>query len=508
MTESAAPSIDPRILPSRYETRPVGSLTLHPANPRRGDITEIRRSIDATGFFGAVLVQESTGYILAGNHRYQAAMAEGMAEVPCIVVDVDDDTAKRILLADNRIAEFASWDDASLSALLQELAGTPDALAGTGFTDADLDALLASMTASSPGQQTQPRLVPPEVPRTTRGDVWTLGRHRVMCGDCRDDADMSKLVGRARIAVAFTSPPYAEQRAYDEASGFAPIAPDDYVDWFAPVAANIHSRLAADGSWFVNIKPAANGLDTELYVMDLVLAHVRRWGWHFATEFVWERIGVPKAVTQRFKNQFEPIYQFAKGPGPWKMRPDAVRVPSDDVPVANGASSGDTNWADKQGTGGVIPADRRPSRSANVQGRQGALGSGARRRPQLSGNMASAQGQQTGAVGGAAGVIGPGMAYPGNRLPTFSGSHEALGHAAAFPVGLPEWFFTAYSDPGDVTLDPFAGSGSSLIAAENAGRVGLAMELSPRYVDLICARWESATGQLPVNEAGEAVSFL
>jgi len=91
--------------------------------------------------------------------------------------------------------------------------------------------------------------------------------------------------------------------------------------------------------------------------------------------------------------------------------------------------------------------------------------------------------------------IGEGLAYPGNRLPTFSESHSPLGHAAAFPVGLPEFFCKAYTDPGDVVFDPFCGSGSTIIAAEITGRRGMGSEISPAYCDIIVARWENYTGQ-------------
>ena len=127
-----------------------------------------------------------------------------------------------------------------------------------------------------------------------------------------------------------------------------PIPPDAYVEWFAPVAANVATHLAVDGSWFVNIKPAADQLDTDLYVLDLVIAHVRRWGWHFATEFCWERHGVPKGVTRRFKNQFEPIYQFARSN--WKIRPDHVKHRLDQRDLRlQGPGSGNTGWAGTPG---------------------------------------------------------------------------------------------------------------------------------------------------------------
>jgi site-specific DNA-methyltransferase (adenine-specific)/site-specific DNA-methyltransferase (cytosine-N4-specific) len=211
-------------------------------------------------------------------------------------------------------------------------------------------------------------------------------------------------------------------------------------------------------------------LDTSLYVFDLVIAHVREWGFHFATEFCWERVGVPKAVSQRFKNQFEPVYQFVKNR--WKMRPEAVRHKSDAVPKPFGRGAGDTSWATRQG------------------GAQSLFGPDQVRRHGSAGNMAKMQGTRY----EPGETIGPGLAYPGNRLPTFSDSHQATGHAAAFPVGLPGFFLQAFSDEGDVVLDPFAGSGSTLIAAELTGRVGLMVELSPAYCDVIAARFEQQTG--------------
>ena len=100
----------------------------------------------------------------------------------------------------------------------------------------------------------------------------------------------------------------------------------------------------------------------------------------------------------------------------------------------------------------------------------------------------------------------PGLAYPGNRLPTFSGSHTALGHSAAFPVGLPAWFIRAFTDEGDTVFDPFSGSGSTIIASENTGRVGYGMELSAIYTDVIVRRWQNVTGDVATLE-GDGRTF-
>ena len=312
---------------------------------------------------------------------------------------------------------------------------------------------------------------------TRPGDLWQIGPHRLICGDCREADVVKRLADGRRINLAFTSPPYAVQRTYDKGSGFKPIPPDAYVAWFAPVAANVAAHLADDGSWFVNIKPSAAGLDTELYVFDLVLAHAREWGWHFATEFCWERVGVPKGVTQRFKNQFEPIYQFVRNR--WKMRPEAVRHESDSVPVAGGPGSGNTSWGEMQG--GKGPG-----------GINGSFGAAKKRRHGTGAKMSVMQGA---ANYGPGDFIVEGLAYPGNRLPTFTESHTATGHAAAFPVGLPLFFCKAYTDPGDVVFDPFCGSGSSLIAAAQSRRDGLGCELSPGYCDIIITRYRNLFGK-------------
>lgn len=114
--------------------------------------------------------------------------------------------------------------------------------------------------------------------------TWVIGRHCLICGDCRDAATVARLLDGARVNVAITSPPYASQRTYDPSSGFQPIPPDDYVAWFGEVARNIESVLAPDGSYFLNIKEHSEDGERSLYVKDLVLAHKREWGWRFVDE--------------------------------------------------------------------------------------------------------------------------------------------------------------------------------------------------------------------------------
>ncbi len=122
-----------------YEHVAIDALTPHPENPRKGDTDLIAESIRANGFYGAVLVQRSTGYIIAGNHRWKAAKQVGMTEIPVMWLDIDDQAARRILLSDNRTSDLAGYDD---PALVEMLAGLPT-LTGTGYTKQDVDDLEA-----------------------------------------------------------------------------------------------------------------------------------------------------------------------------------------------------------------------------------------------------------------------------------------------------------------------------------------------------------------------------
>ena len=135
-------------LEQAYTEMKVADLKPHPANPRQGDVGAIHQSIEANGFYGALIVQKETGYVLAGNHRLAAAVASEAESVPCIVVDVDDDRAKRIMLSDNRTQDLATYDEDALIALLQEVA--PIGLDGTGYDGDDLDDLLASFQEQEP----------------------------------------------------------------------------------------------------------------------------------------------------------------------------------------------------------------------------------------------------------------------------------------------------------------------------------------------------------------------
>lgn len=444
------------------------------------DVEAIARSLSRFGQQKPIVVS-SDNWVAAGNGTAIAARSLGWTEVDAVRSELSAEEIKAYSIADNQTGRLAPWNRDNLSARLEEIRKHDETLiAAVGLPESDLRSLLANWQGDLPDWESSEfeRVVdreeptpidPPKDPRTKPGDLWILGDHRLLCGDCRDWNDVDRLLDGSRINVALTSPPYADRRKYDEGSEFRPITPEDYVDWFRSVADNVEEFLAEDGSFFLNIKAHCEEGQRLLYVFDLVLAFTRRWGWRFVDELSWVHGGTPKSVMGRFKNGFEPIYHFTRRKG-HKIRPKNVQKRTQDAILDEKKSkervSDRTGWESDQGRGGGV--------------------------------RVSISGESLGDV------TGEGFAYPSNVL-SFGLNREALGHSAAFPTKLPRFFIAAYSDPGDVVFDPFLGSGSTLIAAEELGRLCYGLEISPRYCDVVVQRWEASTGKSPQLVRAEEV---
>jgi len=146
-----------RVLTSETKLEPIDAVKPHPRNPRQGDIGAIHQSIQTNGFYGAILAQKSTGHIIAGNHRWQAARQAKAKKIPVTWLDIDNDHALRILLADNHTNDLASYADELLAELLQEIHATTGTLNGTTYDGDDLDQLLNDLNqAQQPPTTTCP----------------------------------------------------------------------------------------------------------------------------------------------------------------------------------------------------------------------------------------------------------------------------------------------------------------------------------------------------------------
>jgi ParB-like chromosome segregation protein Spo0J len=127
----------------------IDQVTNHPDNPRDGDVGAIITSISQNGWYGALIVQKSTNFVLVGNHRLMAIRQLGWMQVPVIFLDVDDRRARNIMLADNKVSDKADYNEDALAALLSAAAADGDLLA-TGYDQDDVDALIASSMDAGP----------------------------------------------------------------------------------------------------------------------------------------------------------------------------------------------------------------------------------------------------------------------------------------------------------------------------------------------------------------------
>ena len=201
--------------PERIETWPLERLKPYARNAkthRADQIAKIAASMAKFGWTNPVLVG-GDGEVIAGHGRILAAAELGLTEAPVIVLDhLTEEERKAYRLADNRLAESA-WDDALLAAELQALAADDFDLSLVGFSDAELDQLLALDVGG--GETTEGPSVPPVVvpepprnPASRTGDLWILGGHRLLCGDSTSAEDVRRLMNGERAALFATDPPY------------------------------------------------------------------------------------------------------------------------------------------------------------------------------------------------------------------------------------------------------------------------------------------------------------
>jgi len=193
---------------------PVDRLVLHEANPRQGDVGALAVSYKENGFYGSVIVDARDMRVLAGNHRVKAAVALGMEKIPVQLIKTDSEMhAIKILLADNRHSDLATYDNEVLAELLQTVALSDEGLLGTGFDGDDVDELLKEVGfASDPEEAPEAEIDRAEELRVKwgveHGQLWQIGRHRLLCGDSTNNDDVERLLGGNEPALMVTDPPY------------------------------------------------------------------------------------------------------------------------------------------------------------------------------------------------------------------------------------------------------------------------------------------------------------
>lgn len=269
-------------------------------------------------------------------------------------------------------------------------------------------------------------------------------RNRIIQGDSRI---ILPRFPSSCIDLIVTSPPYADQRKHT----YGGVAPGKYVEWFLPVSAELHRVLKPTGSFVLNIKERVANGERHTYVLELILA-LRRQGWLWTEEYIWhKRNSHPGKWPNRFRDSWERCLHFTKA-RTFAMYQEAVMVPMGD-------------WRHSR-LRNLSETDKRRDNS----------------------RVNSGFGKKI------VNWVGRSMAYPSNvlHLATECGNRN---HSATFPVALPAWFIRLFTQPGDVVLDPFIGSGTTAVACAELGRDYIGIELDPANVEIARSRLKSAPNQ-------------
>jgi DNA modification methylase len=238
------------------EMRPITSVKPYENNPRQNEagIDAVAASLNAFGWQQPLVVDEDD-VIIVGHTRYKAALKLGMTEVPVHVArGLTPAQARAYRIADNQTATLSQWDEDKLPLELMELQKADFDLSLTGFPEDEVLRLLTQPTAEG---QCDPDEVPepPEEPVTQPGDLWVLGRHRLLCGDATKPEDLSRLLPDSPADVLLTDPPYNvryEGKTADKLTiANDAMSPAEYRRFLKSALTAASQRLRPGGAFYV-----------------------------------------------------------------------------------------------------------------------------------------------------------------------------------------------------------------------------------------------------------------
>ncbi len=399
----------------KVEQWPIEKLVPYAKNSRTHSdeqVAQIAASIREWGWTTPILVDE-TGSIIAGHGRLQAARRLQMTEVPVVVATGWSEAQKRAyVIADNKLALNAGWDNELLALELGELGDAGFDLELTGFTDEEIKAMM-------PVEVTEGLTDPDDAPAvqensiTVPGDVWVMGKHRLLCGDSTSVDDLTKLTGGQLVDMWLTDPPYNvayEGKTKDSLKIKNDEMGDDQFRQFLRDAYTAADMVMKPGAVFYIWHADSEGYNFRGAAKDA--------GWTVRQCLIWKKSSMVMG-----RQDYH-----------WKHEPCLY------------------GW--KDGAGHLWAADRKQTTILEFD------------------------------------------------RPSRNGEHPTMK-----PVALFEYQMLNNTNGGDLVLDSFGGSGTTLIAAEKNGRTAMLMELDPRYCDVIVKRWQEFTGKQAIHaESGKPFS--
>lgn len=398
----------------RMERVTVSKLIPYARNARTHSdeqILQLRSSLREFGFINPVLVDHDYN-IIAGHGRVMAAKAEGMAEVPCVFVEHLTETQKKAyILADNKLALNAGWDETMLALEIEELQSLDFNVDLTGFNMEEIEKLFAdsggggdSAEAQEDDFDTESAAAEIENPVSQRGDVWLLGNHQLMCGDSTSAADVKTLMDGKKARCVFTDPPWNVDYGSDA----------KHPSWKSRQIMNDKMSTENFGAFLFSAFECMAGV-SEPGCMTYVVMSAQEWGnimnamreagYHWSSTIIWAKDSLVLS-RKDYHTQYEPLWY---------------------------------GWLDS-GKRLYPLKDRKQSDLWQIP------------RPKVSPE-----------------------------------------HPTMKPVTLVAKALQNSSNKGDIVLDLFGGSGTTIIAAEQTERLSRLMELDPKYCDVIVQRYHKLT---------------
>ncbi|HEY7159185.1 MAG TPA: DNA modification methylase [Gemmataceae bacterium] len=426
----------------QVELRPISSIKPYENNPRLNDagVDAVAASIRQFGFRQPIVVDED-GVIIVGHTRYKAGLKLGLEEVPVhVAIGLTPAQAKAYRIADNQTATLSSWDDDKLPLELAQLQQMDFDLNLTGFSADELMRLLGSEENEG---LTDPDAVPepPDEPITQAGDLWLLGKHRLLCGDSSKAEDVDRLLDGAAIHLVNTDPPYNVK-----------------------VEPRSNNAIAAGLSSFpADARPHYHGFD---------LARDAQKGTPTTPKL--------RAKDRPLKNDFVSEEEFDHLLHAWFGNLARVLLPGRSFYIWGG-------YANCGNYPPVLKATGLYFSQAIIWDKQHPV---LTRKDYMGSHEWCFYGWKEGA---AHQFFGPNNATDLWSIKKVN--PQNMIHLTKKPVALAARAMEYSSKSGENVLDLFGGSGSTLIAAEQTGRKAFLMELDPLYCDVIVLRFEQFTGQ-------------
>lgn len=488
----------------KVETAAIETVLPYARNPRKNEaaVAKVAASIKEFGWRQPIVV-DSEMVIIAGHTRLGAARMLGMTKVPVHVAkDFTPQQIKAYRLADNRVGQEAEWDADLLRLELLDLESSDFDLSETGFDDDELAALMADVEDGL----TDPDAVPevPDDPATKLGDVWLLGKHRLMCGDSTSIDAVDKLMAGQRAALLHADPPYGMGKEKDGVANdnlYAEKLDAFQMDWWTTMRTVLEDNASAY-VW-------GNAPDLWRLWYRGGLADSERMT--FRNEIAWDKgtaQGISAEQFRMFPISTERCLFFMLGEQGFNINADnywegwePIRLYLEtEMNKCGGSKSWKEALGNQMGKHYFTKSQWSfPTKEAYDKLQQFAQRDAFKRDydafkrdyDELKREFYATRAYFDNAHDNMSEVWGFEKVYGENRH----------GHATPKPVLMMERVMRSSLPEGGICVEPFGGSGSTLMGAEKTNRICYTMELQPKYCDVIVTRWQEFTGKKATLDA-------